>query len=805
VIEKLKLKQLRAPSKEEIVFQYLAEAIEGYHNQSTLFERNFKPNINQQRFQEIIETTQVPEGQSIHILLYGGVGCLDEDTFIPFHIRRPDGSVCNWKGGTISRLFERFHRIKSSGKGKNRVVPDDHTFTVASVDESNHRIFVNEIVDVIDNGFKESFEVITDSGRSIIATANHPFLTRWGYIPLEHLRPSHPIYVHTNQQSTKGREKRKTRKYLFFKHHPVGGRKVVNGCTYFRVGEHRAMVEAQMNGLSLEDYKDRLNSGNLVGLRFLTRDQHVHHKDGDCHNNVLDNLEVMSKEEHDRLHNDALEVPRISYYAVEEHIISIRPVGVRHVYDITMKAPTHNFVADGFVVHNSGKTWAALFYALGISLKHPNVKTLCVRRTHSDIAQSIYQETYTFLDRFTIPYKKNDQETTIKLQNGSFFFMRSDKSLVRAKASKSDALGSQAFSIAILEEADSLSEELANTVPGRLRQNIPGFRKVIIYICNPPSENHWLYRKFFKNNDPHDPKSPYRALHCAKEGNKENLPPGYLESVERDYSRDPSLNERLSLGNFAPDVKGDPVFQAFDRRYHVSKEPLVFNPKLPMFRSWDFGWRGTAIVIGQDDVERKQIRILKEFFYERTLLDTIAIDVLNQCWQLWRDIDWVDYMDPAGVQKRVEGPSAFDILCGKGLRPKGFKSTIEFGLSIIEQQLKLLTYRRDVVDVEYVKPGFIIDPSCRHLINAFVSGYCNEKDAPIDVIRPVKDGFYDHIMDALRYAMVCLRRDQSGRRDSAYQVPQRQGYQPLEGYRGPNRVIQVGSRKPNLGGGSQLR
>lgn len=528
MIEKLKLKQLRAPSKEEIVFQYLSDAIEGYHNQSTLFERNFTPNINQKRFQEIVETSQVPEGQSLHILLYGGVG--------------------------------------------------------------------------------------------------------------------------------------------------------------------------------------------------------------------------------------------------------------------------------------SGKTWAALFYALGISLKHPNVKTLCVRRTHSDIAQSIYQETYSFLDRFTIPYKKNDQETTIKLQNGSFFFMRSDKSLVRAKASKSDALGSQAFSIAVLEEADSLSEELANTIPGRLRQNIPGFRKIIIYICNPPSENHWLYRKFFKNNDPHDPKSPYRALHCAKEGNKENLPPGYLESVERDYSRDPSLNERLSLGNFAPDVKGDPVFQAFDRKYHVSKEPLVFNPRLPLFRSWDFGWRGTAVIIGQDDTERKQMRILREFFYERTLLDTIAIDVLNQCWQLWRDIEWYDYMDPAGVQKRVEGPSAYDILTGKGLRPKGYKSTIEFGLSIIEQQLKLLTYRRDSVDVEYVKPGFIIDPSCRHLINAFVSGYCNEKDAPVDVIRPVKDGFYDHLMDALRYAMVCLRRDQAGRRDRDNNGPiQRQGYQPVEGYRGASRVIQVGSRKPNLGGGSQLR
>lgn len=525
MIEKIKMKELRAPSKEQIVFQYLAEALEGYHNQSTLFERNFKRNVNQQRFREIIDTSQVDEDQSIHILVYGGVG--------------------------------------------------------------------------------------------------------------------------------------------------------------------------------------------------------------------------------------------------------------------------------------GGKTWAALEYALDTSLKHPNVKTLCVRRTHSDIQQSIYPETYNFLDRYAIPYKKNDQDTTIRLHNGSFFFMRSDKSLVKAKASKSDALGGQAFSIAILEEADSLSEELAKTVPGRLRQKIPGFRKVIVYICNPPSENHWLYRMFFTNNDPHDPRSPYRVLHCPKEGNAENLPKGYLESVERDYARDPSLNERLSMGNFAPDVKGDPVFQMFDRKIHVSSEPLVYNPKFPIVRGWDFGWRGTAIVLLQDDTDRRQLRILREFFYERTLLDTIATEVLNKCYQLYGDPQWDDFMDPAGVQKSVSGPSAYDILVGKGLRPRGVKSTITFGLNIIEQQLKLLTYRRDTVDNEYVKPHFIIDPSCRHLINAFISGYCNEKDAPTDVIRPVKDGFYDHMMDALRYAIVCLRRHQQGQRDG-YPTPERSGYQPLEGYRGPNRIIQVGRRK-NFDGGSRLR
>lgn len=36
--------------------------------------------------------------------------------------------------------------------------------------------------------------------------------------------------------------------------------------------------------------------------RFLSSDEVVHHKDGDKHNNKIENLEVMSRSEHTRLH-----------------------------------------------------------------------------------------------------------------------------------------------------------------------------------------------------------------------------------------------------------------------------------------------------------------------------------------------------------------------------------------------------------------------------------------------------------------------------------------------------------------------
>ncbi len=47
-------------------------------------------------------------------------------------------------------------------------------------------------------------------------------------------------------------------------------------------------------------------------------------------------------------------------YVQEETIKAIKYFGEEMTYDISCKAPYHNFIANGFVVHNSGKTACAL-------------------------------------------------------------------------------------------------------------------------------------------------------------------------------------------------------------------------------------------------------------------------------------------------------------------------------------------------------------------------------------------------------------------------------------------------------------
>lgn len=293
------------------------------------------------------------------LILKASRGCLAADTFIPYSTRDPLGEQVTSKGGSIKRLYERFHNIKVKGRGKNRCNNYDHSFWIASCNETTGIITRNKVIDVIDNGFKQCFNVTTESGREISATANHPFLTAKGYIALENLKVDDYVFVHSQtRQTPKGRQKRKLRNYVFVKYHPIAGIKIVDRYSYHRLAKSRALVEASINGLSFTNYIKILNTSNkeyIDTLKFLSRDVDVHHIDENCQNDVLENLEVLTKEEHNKRHKN-INLNALYFKATQEKIISIIPCGIIQVFDISMEAPLHNFVAEGFIVHNSGKS-----------------------------------------------------------------------------------------------------------------------------------------------------------------------------------------------------------------------------------------------------------------------------------------------------------------------------------------------------------------------------------------------------------------------------------------------------------------
>jgi len=315
----------------------------------------------------------LPRGRVVE--LFGPESCLDANTFIHYELRSKDGERHNVKGGTIRRLYERFHGLPPSGDGRGkykRLRTEEAEFFAPSINEEG-RVFQNRIADVVEVGERECFRLTMCSGLSIVATPEHKFWDGDRFWALCEVSEGMTLYIHNNtpyRVADDAASTRQERPYLYVKAHPVAGVKVVRPNTgrsegrgysyeYHRLRRSRAIVEARMNGLSLDEYIGRLNDGLLEGLRFLTREQHVHPKDEDYLNDSLDNLVVIDPSSHGRGH--ALDRHNnLRFAAIPDIVESVEPAGRSAVYDVRMEAPFNNYVANGLVVHNSGKTTMAL-------------------------------------------------------------------------------------------------------------------------------------------------------------------------------------------------------------------------------------------------------------------------------------------------------------------------------------------------------------------------------------------------------------------------------------------------------------
>ena len=309
----------------------------------------------------------MPEGRILEVF---GPECLAEDTFLQYSSWSPSGERMNHKGGTIRRLYERFHQLPQTGKGR-RSNDAGAAYYVASVNDEG-RIFSNRIEGVVDAGLKPCFLVTTAAGETICASADHKFYTGCGYTALSDLTEGSTVFVHNNTPyKTDDPAPRRNYQEIFVKHHPHAPDKVVRSRVsrseelyrdycYKRLRKSHAVLEAEMNGLTVQAYVKRLNQGNLDGLCFLDPDAHVHHQDECVENNARSNLAATDAVAHGK-HHATERHNNLRFTAVEDVVVSIVAVGEKHTYDVCMAAPFNNFVADRFVVHNSaGKTSMAL-------------------------------------------------------------------------------------------------------------------------------------------------------------------------------------------------------------------------------------------------------------------------------------------------------------------------------------------------------------------------------------------------------------------------------------------------------------
>jgi hypothetical protein len=181
------------------------------------------------------------------------------------------------------------------------------------------------------------------------------------------------------------------------------------------------------------------------------------------------------------------------------------------------------------------------------------------------------------------------------------------------------------------------------------------------------------------------------------------------------------------------------VFADFEPAVHV--RPVQDDPTLPLYRAIDFGYVHPFVCLWIQVDGEGLIRVIDEYVQSRRTLAAHAEEIKKKTSGGESRVA-ATYCDPAGGQRNGEsGRSSIELLREAGIRAYSSRSDISGGLEKIRRALR----------AGDGSSRLVISPRCVHLIEAM---QCYHYPAAVSGERaeqPVKDGVYDHPIDALRY------------------------------------------------------
>jgi hypothetical protein len=232
--------------------------------------------------------------------------------------------------------------------------------------------------------------------------------------------------------------------------------------------------------------------------------------------------------------------------------------------------------------------------------------------------------------------------------------------------------------------------------------------------------------------------------------------------IQLHYTADPDKNPNTKSGRaFIELAKQGMPTKGFKREYEIDWASGAGEPVYPdfsakqiaelrwhrewiIYRGWDRGFNRPACHWSCIDNEDRWL-----WLYEEMGNQIYFGDFLDYCQQVtiakFPNAMIIDYF-PVDTKIQSDATdkdekSPLSIAQSKGMAPIIPVVGVKDGLDIIRRKMML---RQDG------KYGMLVDPSCKICIEGLLGGYhCNPKDSKAD--EPVKDGYYEHLMDAARY------------------------------------------------------
>lgn len=316
------------------------------------------------------------------------------------------------------------------------------------------------------------------------------------------------------------------------------------------------------------------------------------------------------------------------------------------------------------------------------------------------------------------------------------------------------------LSAAWVEEAREVDPEVFNGLQGRVNRfpnRLAGgvtYAGVIASTNPPPIGGFWHRMVTEKMNGIESFIQPPALLEDGsinpEAENLENLAPDYYDNLIAGRSSewiDVYLRQQFGQGD-----SGRPVYRAsFKKSFHVSKKPLLAVPQSvnPLIVGMDNGLQAAA-TIGQRDM-RGRVNILSECYVPKettmgveTFLDRLLIPMLSSKFAGFSPKNIVFILDPACFQRsQVDEKTIAMAVSKRGyVALKASTNDPERRVDAVEALLALQ------VDGQ---AGYLIDPSCTHLIDAMEWGYRYKKTTS-DLTTPTfEKNHYSHQAESGQY------------------------------------------------------
>lgn len=392
-----------------------------------------------------------------------------------------------------------------------------------------------------------------------------------------------------------------------------------------------------------------------------------------------------------------------------------------------------------FRVVIAGRRWGKTFLAVREVAKvarYPGKRVFLVYPTYRQAKQVIWDPLKYRLQDLGWIKKTNESDLTITLVNGSTISLRG--------ADNPDSLRGVGLDAIFMDEFAMIDEKAWTEV---LRPTLSDRNGTAMFISTPMGQANWAYDLYNRGLDPTEHQWESFQYTTLDGG---NVSAEEIEQAQRDLDERTFRQEYLATF----EMYANRVWYAFDRAKNVKKYEQPTPPVVYIGMDFNIDPMSAVVFAREGDTLYAIDEI--EMYSSNT---QEMVEELQQRYSKSRI--WV-YPDPASRQRKTSAGGATDLTilqnAGFVVKAPNAHNPIRDGINAVNSRLR--SANGDV--------KLFVDPKCKKLIE------CLEKHSyKAGTTQPDKDGGFDHMADAMRYAVDYMF---PVRRDIVEQAPQRWGH-----------------------------